>query len=191
MKAFSLLSIYLSLLTKRNQTKYNLKQCSPHGSEPHRFQSAVWCSMAGEASFTSVLLEHLVPVSFRIVPDSAYLARCLADIQSVSTATSDALPAQSEGKRKVDNAFAEADQPNVKRRLNFDEQQDVEPENDDCLIVDNDLSSTYGLFLFEFSLFTFFVYSLYILLHFAISCSRFSIGFFLWPFSIIVNEKQA
>ena len=51
------------------------RECSPHGSAPHRFQSAVWYTLAGDASFTDVLAEHAITVSFRIVPQPEVLAR--------------------------------------------------------------------------------------------------------------------
>jgi hypothetical protein len=51
-------------------------ECAP-GILPHRFQSAVWHSRAGEANFTDVLLSHVTVVSFRIAPTPALLAAAL------------------------------------------------------------------------------------------------------------------
>lgn len=51
-------------------------ECAP-GILPHRFQSAVWHSRAGEANFTDVLLSHVTLVSFRIAPTPALLAAAL------------------------------------------------------------------------------------------------------------------
>jgi hypothetical protein len=55
-------------------------ECSPHGTTPHRFQSAVWFTLAGRMTFTDELERYILPVRFRLLPNDAVLATTLEEL---------------------------------------------------------------------------------------------------------------